>query len=771
MNGSVLKAVGKMLSLLCVVMASASGLHCAPAGKPGAVPDGLGARPELVIQYSSSSNLLYATFAANAPILAAYSEQGAVGIWNTRTWTLERAIVVGGIEDGRMYNAKPIALSPDGATFAYLSVSGEVQLWDVKSGVLRMKLPKPVGTAIAVIWSPDGRYVVGGGKYVRLWEAKSGRLVRTFSGSGDVAFSRDGKKLATAGVSGFEMDTDAHLFNVATGKRILTLRDGSEVMAPIAISPDGKLIATGGEDPHWKIGELPRGEDGYELAPTEASVSHDLKVKVWNARTGKRVRLLPGHNNLDGGTRVLQFSPDSRTLFSSGPGYSAFWDVRTGKRSRKFATSLYSDVLSADGGMVAVAGDALRVLSTTTGKELFASHASPAPIQALAFSPDGDMLASADQWTGTSLRLWDIKNGRLVRALPGPPPDIHDVSFLARGRVMSNSFNGAYMWDVVTGKLIGKWKGPTEKDELGSSEQKWALLAPDGTKQIAESGTPFTKAFKAFDVATGKLLWTFPVHGGGSLGAFSPDGRHVAITGIISRHIRQPAVKIVNLETGAVESELIDTADYISALVFSPDRSVIAGTVYKSAMNEYTRITPPDKISREGMDKASKQPPDYSIGIWDRASGKRLRTIMVGSTSAAALAFSPDGRTLAAAVPSGIVMYNAETGDKMGSIEIAGVMTTLAYSPDGSRIAAGDEEGSIRLWDAGTRRLLITMVGLPADGGGRPSLDWYAYTPDGFYDWNSGAARLLRWRLRGGLYPASSFEKQLRRRDLLKQTP
>lgn len=374
MNWSVLKTAKTMLCLVCVVMACATETYSAPGGKHITKH---GTKLNVDNQYALN-RLSYVAFAAHAPILAALSEHGVADIWDTRTRTLKRSMVVDGIQD-RMYNAKPIALSPDGAILAYLTESGEVQLWDAKSGKLRMKLPKPVGTAIAVIWSPDGKYVVGGGKYVRLWDAKSGRLIRTFSGSGDVAFSNDGKKLATAGVTGYDMDSDAHLFNVATGKRLLTfISDGAEGMGPIAISPDGKLIATGGEDPHWKMGELPRDEDGNEMAPTQAAVFHQLKVNVWNMRTRKRVRLLPGHNNLDGGTFVLQFSPDSKTLFSSGPGYSAFWDLKTGKRSRKYAKSFYA-ALSADGKMGAVADDALIVYNTTTGKKLFTAHASPLP--------------------------------------------------------------------------------------------------------------------------------------------------------------------------------------------------------------------------------------------------------------------------------------------------------------------------------------------------------------------------------------------------------
>jgi len=114
--------------------------------------------------------------------------------------------------------------------------------------------------------------------------------------------------------------------------------------------------------------------------------------------------------------------------------------------------------------------------------------------------------------------------------------------------------------------------------------------------------------------------------------------------------------------------------------------------------------------------------------------------------------------------------YDPDSGKQTGSLEPTGSpIQALAFSPDGTLIATGDEDGRVRLWHLKERRLLLTMIGFSGLNRGKVSPDWIAFTPDGYYDWSPGAARLIRWRLNGKLYPANAFEKELKRPTLLRQ--
>jgi WD40 repeat protein len=130
--------------------------------------------------------------------------------------------------------------------------------------------------------------------------------------------------------------------------------------------------------------------------------------------------------------------------------------------------------------------------------------------------------------------------------------------------------------------------------------------------------------------------------------------------------------------------------------------------------------------------------------------------------------FSPDGSALALGTDAGVQMLDGSTLAPLAGLPSDDQpVTALAFSPDGKRLAVGDEGGHIRLYDAASRKLLVTTVGFPTRDGSKVSPDWFAGTPGGYYAWPDSAAPLIRFRKNGKLYPASAFEKTLRKMDLL----
>ncbi|HEY7154498.1 MAG TPA: hypothetical protein VH575_11110, partial [Gemmataceae bacterium] len=314
--------------------------------------------------------------------------------------------------DGDVY---AVAFSPDGRTLASGGAYPDsiVRFWDLATNKERLRLPpRRYSTIYALAFSPDGKTLVCGhggvDPVVRLWDAASGEIQRqlpdSFGSIDSLHFAPDGKALAAAGCH----NRAVTVWDTTTGKEIRPCVRHHGAVAAVALSPDGRVAATGGDDAVvrlWEAGtarflrELPghrRPVAALAFAPDGAilaSGSHDRTVRVWNARTGEELRTLTEHQH---GITALAFSPNGRFL-ASAEGVEQL--VISGARHR-------------DG--------AVRLWDVRTGRQLRALEAKEGRVHALAFSPDGAMLATAGL-DDKAIHLWDPHTGREIRRFASVP--------------------------------------------------------------------------------------------------------------------------------------------------------------------------------------------------------------------------------------------------------------------------------------------------------------------------------------------------------------
>ncbi len=392
---------------------------------------------------------------------------------NVTVWSTHRPRLLSTIT-GNPDAVDAIAFSPDGGMIA--TVSGRTAaLWDATSGTELTALP-PLSTDLSgVQFSPDGSLLATSSTTdgtVQLWKLQSAVLLDRYVQE-RVAFSHNGKLLAASDGGG-----TIRLLDSLTHQLIRRLvPDPAEpgvgsTTRDVAFSPDDRLVATAGRNSAWiwstQTGkvvarvDVPPGvldilylvafsPDGRTLA----MAGIPGPIMLYDLHSGRIVGKLGNTSTEIGGYERLAFTPNGRYLVAAGVDVEV-WNVQTGKLAAKFTNSpqLYSAAVSPDGRTVAAGyGNGSIVLwdlatHRRSPQQLSSFGGHLGPVQDLAFSDNGQILASAGQ--DSTVKLWDVHGSRsLIATLSGHTDSVTTVAFAPNGTLASGGDDGAVIvWDL-----------------------------------------------------------------------------------------------------------------------------------------------------------------------------------------------------------------------------------------------------------------------------------------------------------------------------------
>jgi WD40 repeat protein/uncharacterized caspase-like protein len=281
-------------------------------------------------------------------------------------------------------------------------------------------------------------------------------------------------------------------------------------------------------------------------------------------------------------------------------------------------------------------------LSTAQKPELVVQTGHPDAVQAIAFSPDGKILASGS-WDN-SVKLWEVASGKELRTLGPHYGRVYAVVFSPDNKILASGSGGFMLWDVETGKRIRLFDEGTP-----------LAFSPDGKTLAIEKG----EAVELLSIPEGKVLQTLNGHSENvNSAAFSSDGRLLA-TGA-------DTIKLWALATGKEIKTLNGHSKIVTSVTFSPDGKSLASGSY-----------------------------DATAKIWNLATGTLRLTLKGHSSSVSSVAFSPDGRFLASGTGGGdskTRLWEVLSGKLIRTLSDHPDflrVTSVAFSPDGRTLASG----------------------------------------------------------------------------------
>jgi WD40 repeat protein len=551
------------------------------------------------------------------------------------------------------------------------------------------------GKIEAIAYSHDGKLLASaGGKLIRIFDAENGREIRALEGHRitvrALAFVKPAKgKPCTHLVSGGH-DGAIRIWELATGKEERIINQPGSVGA-LAISDDGTRIASGN---YFGVGN----------------------VYVWNFADGKQLQAWQAHA---GFVFSLAFSPNGKRLVSGG---------QPNPPNPKDKKDDY----------------ALAVWNPANGEKIHQFSQQDLFVRTVAFSPTGEMFASAgiDTKTGRSIRLWDamdFKEIRMLKALSGQGDDARGLTFSPDGSLLAAPISGTrevLIWNVARGTVLQSI--PKQKDIEA------VAFSPDGKTLASAGGFGY---IGLWDIDKRQALHPLPDYHSQPISglAMTHDGAKVVTCGL------DGAARLWDVRTAKLlrEFRLSNMAGFPIPLVwsgsFAPDDKVLAlshGSQGISLWNAedgkllrqigvkngrssagITDLT----FAPDGKTLASEQAFEDVARVWNPENGAVIRTFQRDRVRGTSVAYSGDGKWLASAADQ-VYVWNAATGEMR--LKLPHAAGSIAYSKNGKLLASASAHYQVKLWDAESGKELATF---PSRVQALNAFRCVAFSPDNRY--------------------------------------
>ena len=579
-----------------------------------------------------------------------------------------------------------LSLAHDGKLLAAVDREGCAYLWETDGGKLRFVTGPDSGKRVVI--SPDGRWLALGEDApfeVRNLKKDMPPLLPIGNGPRVFAFTPDSKAIAMSMMD----EADIVVIEIESGKELRRFAGLEGVVGAIAFSPDGKLLAA-----------------AALLTPEDKETPPSVNIAIWEAQKGAKLKQWE-HKAKQ--VRKLVFLPDNKTLVGQFSTRLDAWNSATGARIGKIAHNVGSAFALDAAGKTLATTDGPKVMDFASEKELHDFDTSGV-LRHIAISGDGKLLvASPARFTASSPRLlmWDLTTGKERNVAEEHRHFVDAVTFSQDGRMIATASNVegvARVWDARSAKLVHalnieslaarKSGGPRIRStltdglafsptaaELFVAGQRWDLKEGKPIPLAADDDFKFeqTNSYRAVMAPDGRLAASF-LNGHAIL--FWDPAKGKAIQTI------EPDKKARGSWT---------------SLAFSPNGKFAATG----------KLIPRPKSDEDS-------PYEDSVYLWDIAAGKLVKKFRARPGHVVRLMFSPDGETLAViSLPTKLELWHLPTGRLLremslledGELPRVFSLPTVAFAPHGQWLAFTHQPGEIALLETHTAKEILTLRG------------------------------------------------------------
>ena len=580
----------------------------------------------------------------------------------------------------------------------------------------------------ALALSPDGRILAAGDDNgtvalldTRTRERIGGPLQVNLLEVGGLDFSPNGRLLAVAGrVGEAQEDQRVKLVDVATRKVVRTID-----VRPFPVDPEGFGVIV-------NVRFVADGRTVVVTISPNAPQGLPPSLRRYEARTGRR--LGPGVHIGRGPANPAPTVPSRRDLLLlSRPDGTFVVDAATLRVRRRIPVGGigFSPGLSSDGHTAALGGEdgSVTILDLRTGERRTLKGRHEDLVRALAFSADGRTLVTT-AGDGRVL-VWDLRSGEVRETLTGHTGAVNTLKLSDDGRTL---YTAGLDGRIIVWDLAGDRRLARQFQAGGENSGYPPPLAISPSGRTVAVGLP-GGGVRLHDARTLRRIRDLPGIEDRAVAAveFSPDGRSIAVTGMAG------TLELRDAGTGRRMRPPLRLDAPSQAMAFSPDGGRLA--VADVAGNLRVLDLGSGKVRRASLlggfpAHLSYAPDGGMLAIGFEEGGTELRDgrslklvgrLLAGDEDLVGwVRFSPDGRLLAVTSSHNTQLWDVaerrRSGPPLRGHE--GVVFTSEFSPDGRTLATSGSDGSVILWDVGSRRSLGKLPGRIGQISGR-------FTPDG----------------------------------------